>query len=520
MWQSRLGWFTLRVAKNFWDKLRISGALGDIAVGMTICRWLVCVGCAGLCLAPARGQDAGGQEAGPKSGSAPVQTSGPAAAPAAPGTGDAADSSDSDVLTLFPHSESSRFWVSGQANVILQWHPGFPAAYSGRNSFGAAAQNATSKTETLYTGLVLTPTTEVFLDVEETNGHGLSEALGLAGFVNLDVVRNPSLGVAPYLARFMLRQIIPLSSDRMDATRGIFGLATSLPARRLELRMGKFSLVDFFDLNSGGSDSHLQFLNWAVDNNGAYDYAANTRGYTDGALVEYDDHGWSVRFAETLMPKVANGIHLDADVARARAENLEFELRKGFLRHREGTVRVLSYVNHADMGNYRQAIDNFLNGLSSEPDIVATRKQGRKKYGFGLNFEQELTSWLGVFGRAGWSDGRNESFAYTEIDRTGEIGEYFDGKLWRRKKDRAGTVFEASGLSADHRTYLADGGLGFLLGDGALTYGREKIFEAYYTGHLWRGFFASFDVQHINNPGYNQARGPVVVPGVRLHVEF
>jgi hypothetical protein len=460
-------------------------------------------------MAPARAQDTEGTAAS-------TQASSPASVPGA--AAGASDSSDS--VTMFPHSESSRFWISGQASVILQWHPEFPAAYSGRNSFTAGAQSAVSKLETLYTGLALTPTTEVFLDLEETNGHGLSEALGLAGYVNLDVVRNPNLGVAPYLARLMLRQIIPLSSDRVPATRGILGLATSLPARRLEFRLGKFSLVDFFDMNSGGSDSHLQFLNWAVDNNGAYDYAANTRGYTDGALVEYDDHHWSLRFAETLMPKVANGAYLDVDLARARAENLEFEYRQGFLRHRDGTVRVLSYLNHADMGSYRQAVDDFLNGLSSEPDIVATRKQGRKKYGFGLNFEQDITSWLGVFGRTGWSDGRNESFAYTEVDRTLEVGNYFHGGLWHRKNDHAGTVFVVNGISAAHRTYLADGGLGFLLGDGALTYGQEKIFEGYYTAHLWRGFFGSFDVQHVNNPGYNQARGPVIVPGVRLHADF
>jgi high affinity Mn2+ porin len=429
-------------------------------------------------------------------------------------------STDDTPLTIFSHSETSRYWISGQANVIFQWHPSFPAAYTGTNSLRPYAEDATSKTYTLFTGFELTHTTEVLVDAESAGGHGISNALGLAGYTNLDVVRNPELGPTPYLARFIVRQIIPLSDDRISAERGPFGLATSLPARRIEFRVGKFSLVDFFDVNSGGSDSHLQFLNWTVDNNGVYDYAANTRGYTDAAMIEYDDHAWSVRFAEAMMPKVANGLHLDADLARARAENLEGEWRRNFLPGRAGVVRVLTFLNHADMGNYREAIDEFVDGQTAQPNIIATRRQGRHKYGFGLNFEQDLASQFGVFVRLGWSDGRNESFAYTEVDRSAEGGAYFKGAAWRRRYDRAGAVFTINGISGDHARYLALGGLGFLLGDGGLSYGGEKIFETYYTAHVWRGIFASFDLQHINDPGYNEARGPVLVPALRAHVDF
>jgi high affinity Mn2+ porin len=444
----------------------------------------------------------------------------PAAPAGQPSPADAPDTSSDSPVTLFPHSESSRFWVSGQANIILQWHPAFHAAYSGPNSFRSPGENDTSKVYTLYTGFALTHTTEILVDAESAGGHGLSEALGLAGFTNLDVVRNPALGPTPYLARFELRQIIPLSSDRVEAERGPFGLATSLPARRIEIRVGKMGLVDFFDANTGGSDSHLQFLNWTVDNNGAYDYAANTRGYTDAAIVEFDARSWSFRFAEAMMPKVANGIHLDADLFRAHAENYEAEWRENFLAGRPGVIRLLGYENHANMGNYRQAIDDFLAGQGSRPDIIATRRQGRVKYGFGLNVEQDLTKEFGVFARLGWSDGRNESFAYTEVDRTVEIGSYFHGDSWHRKNDHAGAVFTMNGIVGDHARYLALGGLGFLLGDGALTDGHEKIFEGYYTLHAWRGIFASFDLQHINNPGYNKDRGPATVPGLRLHADF
>ena len=257
-----------------------------------------------------------------------------------------------------------------------------------------------------------------------------------------------------------------------------------------------------------------------MDNNGAYDYAANTRGYTDGAILEYDDHWFTVRFGVALMPKIANGIFLDADLARARAENLEFVAAGNRFLHRAGTVRLLSYLNQANMGNYEEAIRDFKNGETPVPDIISTRQQGRHKYGFGLNFEQELTSQLGVFGRLGWGDGRNESFAYTEVDRTLELGVFTKGEKWKRRNDRAGAAFVMNGIVAAHQEYLALGGRGFLLGDGALNYGHEKIFEGFYTTHLWRGFFASFDLQHINNPGYNKDRGPVFVPALRFHVDF
>jgi high affinity Mn2+ porin len=449
----------------------------------------------------------------------------PAASPEAPPSPSTPpDVGDSDPLTLFPHSETSRYWISGQANVVFQWHPTFYAKYTGANSLTPGAQSATTHVLTLYTGYELTGTTEVFADVEYATGGGIGSAFGLAGFANLDSVRTVQgveLSTAPYLARLMLRQIIPLSDERIESDRDELDLATSLAVRRLEFRVGKFDLADFFDVNTWGSDSHLQFLNWTIDNNGAWDYAANTRGYTDGVLAEYDDHWFSARFAEVLEPKIANGIHLDADIARSHASNLEFDAHGNLIAHRPGTVRLLSYLNTANMGSYEEAIDDYLaSDESSPPNIIATRRQGRHKYGFGLNFEQSITTDVGVFGRLGWSDGHNESFAYTEDDRTLELGGFSMGTPWHRRNDRAGVAFAANGIVRTHQEYLALGGLGFLLGDGGLTYGPEKIFEGFYTAHVWRGFFTSFDLQHINNPGYNQVRGPVTVGGLRLHVDF
>ncbi len=410
--------------------------------------------------------------------------------------------------------------VSGQANFIFQANGSFYAQYSGPNSFKNVPENALSRVLTLFTAYQFTPESQVYLDVEETGGSGLSSALGLAGFVNLDVVRNPSIGQQPYIARLFFQQIIPLTDEKVESERTPFSMPTSVPVKRLDIRFGKFALADFFDNNIGGTDSHYQFMNWVIDNNGAYDYAADTRGYTVGAIIELEERNWALRFAETLMPKIANGPNLDADVSRARSENIELELRPQLAKNKDTTIRLLSYVNHGDMGNYEDAVKLYLNGVTRTPNISATSVQGTVKYGFGVNFEQELWKDSYAFGRWGWNEGKHESFCYTEDNEGIELGFYSRGTNWHRSLDRAGAAFVSSGLSKAHQAYLAYGGLGFLLGDGSLNYGRETIEEIFYTAHVWRGLFLAGDVQHVNNPGMNRARGPFTVPGIRLHLEF
>lgn len=433
---------------------------------------------------------------------------------------DAPDAPPADpVLTFFPHSQTARWWISGQDNIIFQAHPSFGALYSGANSFRNSSENATSNVATLYTGLQLLPSTEILVDVEQVSGGGLSDAFGLAGFVDVDVVRNPTLGTQPYLARAMFRQIIALSKESEETVRGPLGLATRVPVRRIELRGGKFGTADFFDLNEAGSDSHFQFLNWTVDNNGAYDYAADTRGYTVGVIAEYHDRGWAFRFGEALMPKVANGIDLEFNLRKARAENFEFEFHPK-TRLGESSIRLLSYVNHANMGVYRTAVNDYLEGKTPKPEITAHPFQTTIKYGFDLNVVQALPHNFRAFGRFGWNEGQHESFAYTEVDQTVEAGGDLAGVSWHRQFDKAGIAVVSNAIKADHQHYLALGGLGFLLGDGRLNYGRENILELYYNAHLWRGLFGGFDLQHINNPGYNRDRGPVLVPGMRVHLEF
>jgi high affinity Mn2+ porin len=418
--------------------------------------------------------------------------------------------------TVFDHPFNDRLWLSGQINLISQFHDRFPSPYEGVNSFHAAPQHALSRVWTLYTGVRINRGLQVLADVESAGGHGLSDALGLAGFTNLDVVRNPSLGSTPYIARAMVVWTIPLTDDETEMTPTPLSLTSQLPVNRIDVRAGKLSMADFFDTNSVLSDSHLQFTNWTVDNNGAYDYAADTRGYTVAVVVEYVRSGWTLRGAEALMPTVANGLHLDGNVSRAHADNVELELRPTS----RLTARILGYANHANMGSYDQAIDQFRSGLVAVPDIVAVRQQGRLKTGAGVNVEYSFARLVRLAFRTGWNEGHNESFAYTEVNNTIQGGGDITGELWRRRHDRVGVAMVTNGLSPAHSKYLQLGGLGFLLGDGALMYGRENIVEAYYTAYLKRGVSIAAGVEHVVNPGYNESRGPVSVGTVRVHVDF
>jgi high affinity Mn2+ porin len=426
-----------------------------------------------------------------------------------------------DDAYLLPHPDAA-WWLSGQVNVIGQAQPGFHAPYTGDNSFRREDHAQVSLVATVVAGYELTPTIAIVVTGESAAGGGLSDALGIAGFANLDVVRNPTLGAAPYLGRAFIDQIIPLSDTHTPHDRDPLHVLRALPERRIEIRAGKLSTADAFDVNTIGSDSHLQFMNWAIDNNGAYDYAADTRGYTLGAIIEYAAPTWAVRFGELAMPTVANGIDYDFDVAHARGENLELECH-GDLAGHPGVVRLLGFANHAKMGRYADAIAAVTGGglgALAIPDVTASRTAGRVKLGAGLNAEYEITALLHGFARLGWSDGAYESFAYTEIDNTLALGGDLRGAPWHRDADKLGLAAVTSGLADDHRRYLARGGKGFLLGDGRLRYGRETLVEAYYTARAYRGVSIAADLQLIARPGYNADRGPVAIGSLRLHVEL
>ena len=430
--------------------------------------------------------------------------------------------SDDDAPALFRHSDSTRYLITGQANIIFQAHAPFHSPYQAANSFLPRGEYKPSLLGTLYLGYQLNPNpryaTDAVLDVESSGGRGLSEALGIAGFTNLDVVRNPSLGSKPYLARYELHQVIGLTNTLADSPRTPNSLATRLPTRRLDLHLGRMSLPDFLDVNSVGTDSHLQFLNWTVDNNGAWDYAANTRGYADALVVEYVDGSNTARYALAAMPTVANGVDLQYNFHRANGQNVELEHQDSIAGH-EGAIRLLGFVNKANMGLYRTQNALAL-ATNSTPVITAHPLQRTFKYGVGLNAEHELTQSLRAYARFGWNEGQHESYAYTEVDQTFALGADYNFKRLARPNDKLGLTFVSNAIKRDHQFYLAHGGQGFLLGDGKLNYARENIVEAYYNAYTAHGLYLALDAQYIAHPGYNQDRGPVLVESVRTHIDF
>ncbi|HET9087752.1 MAG TPA: carbohydrate porin [Acidobacteriaceae bacterium] len=431
---------------------------------------------------------------------------------------------DENQLTFFRHPDDTRYWISGQANGIYQMHGNFHSPYQGPNSFTAPFEYKASEVGTLYLAYQINPKpryeTDFIYDEENAGGRGLSQALGLAGFPNLDVVRNPNLSPLPYMARVEIHQTIGFTDETVSQAREPLALATQVPVRRLDLRAGKFTLPDMLDVNEVLSDSRQQFLDWTVDNNGAWDYAADTRGYTYGTAIEYQDRNWALRYVLGLMPTVANGINLSWDLRQARGQNMELELRRSLLPGRAGRVRLLAYGNNAHMGLYREAVNHFLEGLTPTPEITSVERYGALKYGVGINIEQNVTNNFRIGGRFGWNEGQHESFAYTEDDQTFLIGGDYAGAAWHRSLDKLGIAFVTNAIKKDHQNYLKDGGLGFILGDGKLNYAREDIVEAYYNVHAWRGVYYAIGNFFIEHPGYNQDRGPVDVQSVRLHVDF
>jgi high affinity Mn2+ porin len=407
------------------------------------------------------------------------------------------------------------FW---QATTIGQYHGTFRSPYEGPDSLEDTPEHGYSITSTIFFGLRLDENTQLYFNPEAAGGYGFSHVDGIANAPNGELPRVAAVHLTPYLARLYIQHDFGWGSEREAFESEENQLGGSRPMNRYTVAVGRFTLTDFFDNNRYTHDPRTQFMGWGIMYNGAWDYPADTRGYTWGLLQELHTTNWSFRYAAAMEPKVANGEQFDRRVLRDRGDNFEVERRYTIRKH-PGTIRALEFLLHTDSGSYQEAL-NLAKETDTTPSVVATRAVGRLKYGIGLNLEQEITSDIGVFSRLGWNDGKTESFAFTAIDRLASAGVSVTGTRWHRHFDTAATELTVSGLSAVHAAYLAAGGLDFLIGDGRLNYGPEYVWETYYSARLAKGFFATIDMQHVANPAYNQDRGPVWIPSLRLHVEF
>jgi len=416
--------------------------------------------------------------------------------------------------------------VGAQYTFIEQTQSELHAAYSGPLSLDPSGDSQPTHTLGAYFGWAPLPATQLYLDVEKFMGAGVSDATGLAGLTNGDVVREGASGLKKefYVARAFARFLLPLTGETREVERNQDELAGLEPVRRLELKVGRLAVTDDFDQNRYAGSARTQFLNWSLWANTAWDYPANTRGYTDGVVVGYVSSSWSLKYGLYKMPELANQQTLESHVGLAHGQNIELTLNA---LPGGGVMRVLAYLNAARMGSYEEALALARPGMP--PDIVTDDREGRHKHGFGLNLEQPLADDgdTGAFLRWGWNDGENETFAFTEVDSVFSTGLQVAGRRWDRAADRLGVAWVSESLSGPHRRYLAAGGCGFLLCDGGLSYGHEQILEAYYRlePHRLRPpgpvrWQLSPDFQYVHNPGYNTARGPVRFWAVRLHLEY
>ena len=416
-----------------------------------------------------------------------------------------------------PQDVDARF----QATYIWQTKPSFPAAYSGPNSLSAQKEKSYSFSGTAFLGLRLARDTEVYFNPEVVQGVAMSNLTGLGGLPNAELAKVAGGKPTFYRARLFVRQTWGLGGERETVAADDNQLAGARDKRRVVLTAGNFAVGDVFDDNDYAHDARTQFMNLSFMTHGAYDFAADSRGYTWGAALEYFGDGWAVRAGRFALPEEPNGLSLDFHLLRHYGDQAELE-KNYSIAGSSGTVKLLAFRDVAVMGSYDDAVA-YAAVNHTQPQLDPVRGL-RSKHGWGINVQQAIGADLGVFARVARSDGRSEPYAFAEIDRSASVGAVLTGAHWGRADDRIGVALARNGLSGSHRDYLAAGGLGFFLGGGKLSYRAETIAEIYYSAAFPLGKLEhnaiSVGWQTIRNPGFNADRGPVHVASVRLHTEF
>jgi hypothetical protein len=398
-----------------------------------------------------------------------------------------------------------------QATYVWQAKPAFDAAYTGPASLVPWRETGYSFSATAAFGVRPWAGAELYFDPEVVQGKAMSGLHGFGGMTNGEEQKTSGTSPTFYRARLFLRQTWNLGGDSQPVASDMNQLAGTVASRRIVLTAGNLAVSDIFDANSQAHDARNQFLNWALVAHGAWDFAADARGYTWGAALEYYDGDWAVRAGRFMLPRDSNGLPLERNLFRHYGDQVELEHRHTWM-DQPGAVRVLAFRDRARMGSFRDALAA---APGEAPDVGAVRRE-RSKTGFGLGLDQAVTDSVAVFARASRNDGQSETYAFAEIERSLSVG----ATLQVRGADSLGIAVVRNGLSQAHRDYLAAGGIGAFIGDGRLDYHPEQIAETYYKIGLGRYAALSLDWQHVANPAYNGARGPVDVYGVRLHAQY
>jgi high affinity Mn2+ porin len=426
--------------------------------------------------------------------------------------GSTPDQGQSSATPTLPDSQLWNLHIQSTAGG--QGHPSFPAEYTRTNSLKPGAEVKDTVSVDVTGGVRLWRGGEFFADVLLWQGFGLSNTLGVAGFPNGEAFRIGKRLPDASVARAYIRESIGLGGEKEAAIDAPGELGGAKDIRRLTITAGHFSAKDIFDTNAYANDSRTQFMNWALMANDAWDYPANTLGFTNGAAVELNGRAWAGRLGIFQVSEVANGMRMDWNLAKAWSAVAEVE-RRYSPRGRAGALRLLAYDTRAHMGSYQATLNNPSLGAN-----ITLTAAYRYKYGFGLNLEQEIRKNLGAFARLGWSDGKNQTWEFTDVDRTATAGVSLKGTWWRRPEDTIGLGAVVNGISAAHRQFLAAGGLGITVGDGALDYRSERLAETYYNWKVAKHLQLTMDYQFAQNPAYNHARGPVNLFALRFHTEY
>jgi high affinity Mn2+ porin len=411
-----------------------------------------------------------------------------------------------------PASTQQQNWNWHIQNTdIVQGDPSFPAKYAGQNSLADGEVKETVSLD-LFLGVRLWPGAEAHVDGLVWQGFGLSRTLGIEAFPNGEAYRLGTQVPNITPARAFIRQTINLGGEEEAVNDDQLTLAGKQDISRITLTLGQISVLDVFDNNTYAHDPRTQFMNWAFVANEAWDYPANSLGYMTGFAAELNQPGWAVRYGFFQMPTVANGMAVDERFLVAWGMVAELERRYAVNNH-PGTIRFLAYLNQARMGSYAEA-------LSVPNANIALTRADRDKYGFALNWEQEIATNIGVFSRLGWNDGHTESWVYADVDRTASLGLSVKGQFWRRPDDIFGLAGVVNAITPVHQQFFAVGGTGILAGDGALNYRPEEAMETYYDLQICKNVHAALDYQFVANPAYNRDRGPVNIFGARFHWDF
>jgi high affinity Mn2+ porin len=425
--------------------------------------------------------------------------------PAAPGWTQTKDITD---------PESPRWEIHGQTTYLPQGYPAFRAPYSGTNSLTPARQAQATWSNSLFLNMRLWEGGEVYYNPELLQGFGLNDTVGVAGFTNGEAQKSNFPYPHYNTSRLFYRHTFGFGGGQEELASGGLQLVNKVDVNRLTVQVGKFPVMDIFDGNAYAKDTRKDFINWSIWAPGAFDYSADKVGLTYGATAELNQKNWALRGGYFLMPAVSNANSFDTKVFERGTYVLELETRYQLF-SQPGKLRTIAWLNSANSGSYRET----LNDPALNLDIALTRR-GRTKYGYVINLEQAIADDLGVFGRWSWNDGKTEIMAFTDIDASLSTGVSIKGAKWGRPDDVIGIAGAINSLSRDHRDFIAAGGLGVLIGDGALNYRRERIMETYYAYALSKAITLTADYQFITNPAYNADRGPVHVFSGRLHGEF